>query len=105
MNEYPEIAIKIVQAGAPVIDSAWTVYKTDQVILIEMGLKSKYCEVGASCDNGVFIDPTEHSLYLDTSADPESSTWVEFPEAKGYSFFGSSSGRYTIQLTFFKREV
>jgi hypothetical protein len=103
--EYPETAIKIVQQGAPVINSAWVVYKTDQVILIEVDLTSKYCEVGASCGNGVFIDPTEHSLYLDTFSDREAFTWVEFPEAKGYSFFGSSSGRYTVQLTFFKREV
>lgn len=95
--------IKVVQPGAPIINDAWVVYKTDRVILIEVDLKSKYCSVGSSSGNGVFIDANEHSLYLSEDYEREVSTWIEFPEAEGYSFFGSSSGRYTISLTFFKR--
>ena len=103
MNEYPDTVIKIVQQGAPVINSAWVVYKTDQVIMIEVDLKTKYTRVNSSCSNAVFIECTEDSLYMDPEHCIAEDTWVEFPEAEGYSFFGSSSGRYTLQLTFFKR--
>jgi hypothetical protein len=103
ITDYHETEIKIIQPGAPVINSAWVVYKTDQVILIEVDLQSKYCSVNISSGNSVLINANEYSLHLDDSVDPDLDTWVEFPEAEGYSFFGHSSGRYTIQLTFFKR--
>lgn len=103
MTDCPDTAFKIMSPGAAIVNSAWIVYKTDQVILIEVDLKTKYTRVNSSCGNGVFIECSATSLYTDPNVSIEEDTWVEFPEAEGYSFFGASSGRYTLQLTFFKR--
>lgn len=104
MTDYPETPVKIMALGAAIVEHAWVVYKTDQVILIEVNLKTKYTRVNSSCSNGVFIECTEDSLYMNPEHCIAEDTWVEFPEAEGYSFFGASGGRYTLQLTFFKRD-
>lgn len=105
MTDYPDTAFKIGIQGAAIVNSAWIVYKTDQVILIEVDLKTKYARVNSFCENEVFIECSAASLYTDQNVSIEEDTWVEFPEAEGYSFFGASSSRYTIQLTFFRRNV
>jgi hypothetical protein len=103
MTDYSNAQFAVLQSGAPIINSAWIVYKTDQVILIEIDMKSKYCFINASSGNSVFIGADGNSLNLDEDVDIDSDTWVEFPEAKEYSFFSGSCGRYSIQLTFIKR--
>jgi hypothetical protein len=103
MTDYHDTEFKIIMAGAAIVNSAWIVYKTDQVILIEVDLRTKYTRVNASCNHSVFIECTGDSLYTNPDVALEGDTWIEFPEAEGYSFFGASGGRYTLQLTFFKR--
>ena len=104
MTDYPDTTFKIMAPGAAIVNSAWVVYKTDQVILIEVDLATKYTRVNSSCENGVFVECTAASLYTNPDVALEEDTWVDFPEAEGYSFFGASGGRYTLQLTFFKRD-
>ena len=103
MTDYQDTPIKIMAPGAPIVNSAWVVYKSEQVILIEVDLATKYTRVNSSCGNGVFVECTEDSLYASPDHAFDEDTWIEFPEAEGYSFFGASGGRYTLQLTFFKR--
>ena len=90
--------ITIKEQGAPIVNCASVLYESDEIIVIELDMRSKYCYVGASSGNGVYIEANERSLYLH-GADRDATTWVEVPGNKT-QFLGSNGGRYTINLVF-----
>lgn len=90
--------ITIREQGAPIISSASVLYESNDLVVIELDLRSKYCYIGASTDNGVFIEANERSLHLH-GTNRDASTWVEVPGNRP-QFLGGTSGRYTINLIF-----
>ena len=90
--------ITIKEQGAPIINCASVLYESDEIIVIELDMRSKYCYVGASSGNGVYIEANERSLHLH-GTDRDAATWVEVPGNKT-QFLGSTGGRYTINLIF-----
>ena len=97
---------KIEEQGAPVINSAYTVKQHDDVVLIELDMKSKYCDVNSGSSNEgcfLFIQANEESLYLHKRKPKDSMTTIIFPMFKGFDVFALYSGRYTIRVCLFKR--
>lgn len=91
--------IKIVNQGAPVLNSVYVVYQNEDIIVLCLDMKSKYCVVGASSTATVFIDANERSLNLKEGMDRELSTEVRVLGCYPH-FLGSSSGRYSIFVAF-----
>lgn len=88
--------------GDCTVDSVNIIHKTDDVVLLEVNTSTKYVDISSSCDNGFMISTSERSLY---KGEQEGDTWIEIPEAEGYSFFSGSGGRYTLSVTFVKRSI
>ena len=84
------------------------VYKeSSDIVALSIDLKSKYCEIGSSISSskrecGITIDTNEHSLYLHPEKDRDNFTEIYFTEYVGWSYWGGSSGRYTITLCLIK---
>lgn len=98
-----EVRHTIKQAGAVVCNGAVTRYESPSCIVLEMDLRSKYCELDASCGHGVFLVATERSLHLDDSRPRDDMTWVEFELPAGkWSFVSGSVSRYTLTCVFLR---
>ena len=108
MKRYKQIKIDITNQGAPVINSGIIYKKSKDIVLIEIDLKSKYCnEVAYVGDKypGISISAIKESLYLKEDVDKDEPTIIKFPEFEGYYIYASTSGRYTINLCLLKRNL
>jgi len=92
-QRYTPLEIKL--QGKPVLTAprAWVVRQGRGIAVLEIDLKSKYCDAGASISSsdggcGVLIDATEHSIYLDDSKDADF-TEVWFTEFNGWDVWGN----------------
>ena len=104
-----EIKYTIEQQGAPVISSVYTTIIHDNIIALEIDMKSKYCEIGGHVSTsegycGIMIDAIKSSLYLDESKDKDMFTSIMFTEYKGWSIYCADVGRYTIRVVLVKDE-
>lgn len=100
------IAYTINHQGAAVPSEAWYRYKSDQCLVIELDMHSKYTDLGASSGNEVFIEANEQSLHLDDVQPCDSYTVVEFtlPEGDWQLCHGGRSGRYSLCFTYLRAE-
>lgn len=97
-----EIDFLIKHQGDSSVNSVVILHKTEDVVLLEVDLVTKYIGIAASCGNSFMIETFGHSL---NKGDGEGYTWIEIPEIKGYTFFSGSGGRYTLSVTFVKDSI
>lgn len=107
MKKNDKLKIKITQQGAPDINYGWIVEIGENVVALNIELKSKYCEVsssfsGSNGECGVVLQTTKRSLYLNDKTDREDFTTIEFPDFKGWNVFATWLGRYTINVCLIK---
>lgn len=92
-------AFNVEYQGDSSVGSVTILHKTEDVILLEVDMNTKYVDISASCDNGFMICTSERSVF---KTDGEGDTWISIPEAEGYRFFSGSGRRYTLSVTFVK---
>lgn len=93
---------EITEQGKPIVDACDVQAQGDNVIALRVDLRSKYCETSGFISDhdgtpGVFIIPTDCSLYLSENADQEE-TCITFPELKGWRVWSANIGRYTLAV-------
>lgn len=94
---------KIEHQGSVVVNSSTIVLLKDNIVCIDLDLKTKYCEVDAITDDGVYISATERTLEADNSIDISTPTKVSFKNYKDWKFYASNNGRYTISIVLIKK--
>lgn len=95
--------IRIKTQGAPVINTARTLVDTPDVIMVELDMRTKYCEVGSSSGNEVGIYCTDAARHWH-GQDKGLPTTVEL-ETEGFMFLGQGGGRYTLNLIFVHEDI
>lgn len=112
-KKYKFTKIIIEHQGAPLLNEpeAFVEKESKDIVCLSINLKSKYCDIGSSMSDSlgmcaVSIDANEHSLHLkeDCEYGRDESTGISFPEYNGWQYFGSSCGRYTLQICLVKYE-
>lgn len=98
------VPFTIKHQGAAVPNEAWYRYKSEKCLVIELDMRSKYTDLGASSGNQVFIEANEQSLHLDDAQPRDSYTVVEFalPDGDWQLCHGGRSGRYSLSFTYLK---
>jgi hypothetical protein len=97
---------KIKQQGSPIFNSAALLCNHPDVAVIEIDMKSKYCDVeltGSDCCKGssiplIVIAANDRSLHLHPRKDRNAWTEISFPAFDGFSVMATGSGRYTITV-------
>lgn len=98
----------IIQQGAPVINSGYIVEQSENLIAIEIDMKSKYCEVALFTHKdpenicGLMIGTNEDSLNLKEDAAKDTYTEIEFTNFKGFRIFAANIGRYMLSVCLIK---
>lgn len=95
--------IHIKTQGAPVINTAMTLVNTPDVIVVELDMRTKYCEVGSSSGNEVNIYCTDAARHWHGQC-KDLPTTVEL-ETEGFMFLGQGGGRYTLNLIFIRKDI
>ncbi len=101
------IKIKVIQQGAPIVNTGWVVESGKNIVALYVDLKSKYCEVsssfsGSNGDCGVSLKATERSLHLNEEVEKEDFTSIVFSDYKGWDVFAYYLGRYTLNVCLVK---
>lgn len=97
------ITTKILWQGAVVPNTAHTRYESDDCIVVELDLVSKYIEITGSAGHRLFLNASEHSQHLHASRDRSEFTFVEFELPPGEWRFACGSGsRYSVTACFLK---
>jgi hypothetical protein len=99
--------MKIVQQGPVIVnDHSWLIVDTEDVKLMEVDLKSKYCVVDVKIgDLGLGLGTNVHSCKLDENYDREGFTEINFKdEYEGYEIFQADISRYTLRITFVNKK-
>jgi len=98
-----EIKIKINSQGAPVVNNAVIYYQNNKIVIIEVDMKSKWCQIDYTTGiNSIGIGATDRSCWLDKTKDKESYTEISFPEFKEYETWTCSLNRYTLRICLVK---
>ncbi len=95
--------IKIVQQGAPIIQSATLLYKSDEILIVCLDMESSYCVVDVSGGNAVWLLASRSSRCLHGD-DMNAATEVRMdPEYN--QFLACSAVKRHITLVFAKDGV
>lgn len=96
---------KINTQGAPLINTAFVFKKHSNVLLINLDMRSKYCEILATGENEsvpeIMIDSHKKSLYLHKKK--KGMTSISFPTLKGWDIFCCETSKYTVRICFHKK--
>lgn len=100
-----EIELNIKQQGAPVVNFAAARYQSDKCVVVELDLRSKYCEIMASAGHALIIGATPASLHLHDTASRDELTLVEFKLPPGtWTYACGNLGRYTLTACYLKED-
>jgi len=103
--------LKIINQGTPIInlDTIYVNYQNEQVILVELDMQSKWCEIAytSSSDDGFLgfaISETKRSTQL--SKQPMKETEVQLVDCSSseWTIFNITCVRYTIRITLLRKE-
>lgn len=107
-NKQP-IILRVDLQGAPVVNDAHVFKGGDEVVLVYVDLKSKYCTIGMGCygtdrSPGLYINSDENCTNLNKGEGVESFTKITFPEFIGWDIFADAISKYTISICFVKNK-
>ncbi|HNH30442.1 MAG TPA: hypothetical protein PKU71_13565 [bacterium] len=103
------IRCTIKHQGAPIINGGYVREIGENIVALEIDLKSKHCEVTCSFsspngDCGVYVEASERSLYLNEKEKWTTTTGVEFSDFVGWDVFACSIGRYTLRVCLIRKD-
>ena len=104
MKSLDDIEIIINRVGAPIVNYAYVFKASDDIVCIEVDMKSKYCEVIAIGSNSIWIGATANSLHLNEEISRNEATEIIFPTFEDWEIFTAVGERYTIRICFYKWE-
>lgn len=94
---------RVIRQGAPIINSGNIIRKSKNIVLLEIDLKSKYCEVDCLFKDdegnfGIHIGTTKHSIHLNTGVKKDEPTVIEFSNSNGWGIYLANISRYTLRI-------
>ncbi len=103
LKKNDKIEITINKQGATLVNCGNVLEISENIVALEIDLKSKNCEVISSyyCSDGkrgIILGANENSLHLHENIDRDSLTEIEFPQFKNWSVFSWNIGRYTLNV-------
>jgi hypothetical protein len=109
MDEYIKAEMVINRQGLPLVNEAYVAYEGDQFALIEVDMRSKWCDVCYSSGASLGIGTTDRSCHLNEDR-PIDETWddesteIHFPKyADGtWTLWSCELSRYTLRICFEK---
>jgi len=103
--------LKIIKQGAPIInlDAIHVNYQNEQVILAELDMQSKWCEIAytSSANDGFLgfaISETERSTQLSKQFTEETEVQLIDFSSSEWTIFNITCARYTIRITLLRKE-
>jgi hypothetical protein len=106
--EYIELVNISVMQGAPVVNEAFIYKRSPEIVLIDVALHSKSCEIAAVGSNGdvpiVDIQANEHTLHVDESKERGAITEIRFDDFDGWSVYSANTSRYTLRVCLTKND-
>lgn len=97
MKKTPKISVK---PGMVLINTIWTHNPGDEIQIIRGDLSSKYAEVCAISDHGVYIFASERTLYIDENTTRGTEVCID----DDWIFLEASVARYTFSATVVSKE-
>lgn len=100
--------IKVTHQGSPAVNTDSVYWKKyDEVILLTIGMRSKYCEIlGQGPDNMITIVANERSMHLMDGVDRDEPTDIELTGYnEGWRIFLAEISRYTLRICLEKENV
>ncbi len=103
-DEFIGVALKVVEQGAVVVNSARIHRGSKAIVCVEMDLRSKYAKldwIGGGDDEppSISLIADERTLILHRRKPRDSATMVAFPEYKGWRVFAAEgASRYTVRI-------
>jgi hypothetical protein len=112
MGKNKILRFNIETQGAPQVSNEYgegvILYKYDDVVIAEIDMQSKWCEVSSTLTGdkflGVFVNATKRSLHLLEGKDMEEETLINFPNFLGWRIYSAECCRYTLRLVFIKEK-
>ena len=103
------VKIKLKNRGEPVINRGVIREVNENLIAIEIDLKSKWCEVSCTTGGngdiiGIYIDATTKSTNLRKGAKVDEPTVIDLPDFTGWDVFTCHVSRYTLRICLIKSE-
>jgi hypothetical protein len=100
---------KVIRQGAPIVNFAVILSEHEDIALIDIDLKSKYCEAystGLEEDNPtITLMADENSLYLNRKYKRDDATEIWFPRYKGWTIYMAEIHKYTCSICLWKHEM
>ena len=102
MNEPKPVALRIVNQGAVLVNSACIWREADDIVCIYVDLSSKRAEVVCTGSSpiyppSVYLGANEETLHLDEEKPRDAIAIIEFPDYIGWRVFATSGPvRYTL---------
>lgn len=95
---------RISRQGAPVVNSVYLVCQHEDVVVLNIDMKSKYCNVSCTGSNNhhgqsiplILIGAIEESLCLHKNHERDDFTEITFPAYEGFAVMATGGGRYDI---------
>lgn len=94
------------QQGAPDMDHWYLRYANDDVIIVDIDMRTKYCEITAVGNGMLMVGCKDCALYLHRmfEDDPKALTILRLAEPYAHwEYAASSCARYTITAVFHRR--
>ena len=94
--------------GSPLINGGYVRETGENIVALEIDLKSKYCEISCSFGGsdgtcGVWIEANERSLNLNKEVKRGAPTIIEFTDFSGWEVFAGNIGRYTLSVCLIRK--
>lgn len=104
LHQFRKAKHKIVDQGAPDVESVEILKITDQCYLAKVHMKSKYCTFGEFTNgkNSIFIKATKGALNLLNGFRIDDYTSVFIPRLKGYELHSLGADKWTIHACYIK---
>ena len=98
----------VTRQGGPILNYGYVVAAGENVVAIEVDMRSKRCEIMAESATGtgtpvIWLDGT-NALHLEKGREKEA-TEVAFPEYDGWRIFSAHVCRYTLRVCFVRDEA
>ncbi len=100
MREPIRTKVVIMNQGAPLVNDAVIHYSAKDIVCIKVDLKSKWCEIDAETDNGIWIGATKRSTGTKPRVSKDYGTKIALPEFsfKTWEIFSIDVRRYTVNV-------
>jgi len=103
--------LKITKQGAPIVnlDSIHINYQNEQVVLAEIDMQSKWCEIAyvAYSDDGYLgfavVNETNRSTQLSDKLEKETEVQIADYTSLEWTIFNITRNRYTVRITLLRK--